>query len=82
MSKDQNPELAPNPKIMSQNQNPELAQNHIFRWIFDQILYFSSIIIKILARISSVNKKYCHIYYIIFVFRNAAASLYGEHVPL
>ena len=57
VSKDQNPELAPNPKIMSQNQNPELAQNHIFRWIFDQILYFLSIIIKILARISSVNQK-------------------------
>ena len=63
VSKDQNPELAPNPKIMSQNQNPELAQNHIFRWIFDQILYFSSIIIKILARVSSVNKNCCHIYY-------------------
>ena len=27
MSKDQNPELAPNPKIMSQNPNPELALN-------------------------------------------------------
>ena len=27
VSKDQNPELAPNPKIMSQNPNPELAQN-------------------------------------------------------
>ena len=27
MSKDQNPELAPNPKIMSQNPNPALAQN-------------------------------------------------------
>ena len=59
VSKNQNPELTLNPKIMSQNPNPELAQNQknvFFDQIFDQILYFSSIITKILARIRSVDK--------------------------
>ena len=56
-----NPELTLNPKIMSQNPNPELAQNPknvFFDENFDQISYFSSIILitKILARISSVDK--------------------------
>ena len=59
MPQNQNPELTLNPKIMSQNPNPELAQNPKYVFFdenFDQILYFSSIITKILARISSVDK--------------------------
>ena len=56
----------PNPKIVSQNQNPELVINPINpkNISFDEnFIKLQSIIIKILARIGSVNKNGCHTYY-------------------